>query len=108
MAKPPIAFTENYQISARNVSICRENSSSTACFPRLQLRTKPRINDPAESRLNQQINENHQIDHNHQIYHGICIIWKRCAVRFLPLVLARQNQEISEELRQRRLPYSLS
>jgi hypothetical protein len=107
MARPAIAFTENDQISARNVSICRQNFSSPAGFPRLQPRTKPRINDPAESRLNQQIHENHQIDHNHQIYHGICVIWERRAVRFLSLVLAHLSEEISEELRQRCLPHSL-
>jgi hypothetical protein len=108
MARPAIAFTENDQISAGNPSMCRQNSSSPARFPRLQPRTTPRINDPAESRLNQQIHENHQIDHNHQICHGICVTWERRAVRFLPLVLARQNEEISEELRQRCSPHSLS
>ena len=91
MTGPAIALTENDQISARNLSICGQNSSTTARFQRLQPRTKPRISDPAESRLNQQIHENHQINHNYQIYHSICVIWERRAVRFLPLVLARQN-----------------
>ena len=109
MARTATAFTENDQIWARNPSMCRQNLSSTAGFPRLQPRTTPRINDLAESRLNQQIHhENHQIDHNHRIYHGICVIWERRTVHFLPLVRARQNEEISEELRQRRLPHSLS
>jgi hypothetical protein len=108
MARPAIAFRENDRNSARNPTICRQNLRSPAHFPRLQPRTQPRINDPAENRLNQQIPENHQIDHNHQIYHGICVIWERRAVRFLPPVLARQNAEISEALRQRRLPHSLS
>ena len=108
MARQSIAFMEDHQISARNLSICRQNLSSPARFPRLQTLTKPRINDPAESRLNQQIHENHQIDHNHRIYHGICVIWERRAVHFLRLALARQNEEISEELRQRRLTHSLS
>ena len=108
MARPATAFTENDQISVRNLIICRQNFRSTAHVPRQQPSTKPRIDDPAESRLNQHIHENHQIDHNHQICQGTCVIWERRAVRFLPLVLARQNEEISEELRQRRLPHSLS
>jgi len=108
MARPATAFTDNDQISARNPSMRRQNLSSPARFPRLQARTTPRTNDPAESLLNQQIHENHQIDHNHQICHGICVIWERRALRFLPLVLARQNEEISEELRQRRLSHSPS
>jgi hypothetical protein len=107
MTRSAIGCTENDQSSTWNLSICRQNFSSTAPFPRLQPRTNPGIDDPAESRSNQQIHDNHQIDHNHQIYHGICVIWKRCAVRFLPLVLARQNEDTSEELRQRRLPHSL-
>jgi hypothetical protein len=108
MAGQSIAFMENHQISARNLSTCRQNPSSTARFQQLQPRSKPRINDPAESRSNQQIHENHQIDHNHQIYQGICVIWKGRAVRFLPLVLAHLSEEISEELRQRRLSHSPS
>jgi hypothetical protein len=91
MAEQSMAFMENHQISARNLSICRQNLSSPARFPRPQTRTKPRMNDPAESRLNQQVHENHHIDHNHQIYQGICVIWERRTVRFLRLVLARGN-----------------
>jgi hypothetical protein len=56
-----IDFTENDQISGRNLSICRQNFCSTARFQRPQPRTKPRINDPAE---NHQINQNHQIPRN--------------------------------------------
>jgi hypothetical protein len=108
MARSAIGCTENDQNSVWNLIICRQNPSSTARFPRPQTRTNPGIDDPAESRSNQQIHENHQIDHNHQIYHGLCVIWDRRAVRFLPLVLARQNERISEEVQQRRLPHSLS
>jgi len=58
--------------------------------------------------FNQQIHENYQIDLNHQIYNGICLIWERRAVRLLPPVLARQNEETSEQPRQSRLPRSRS
>jgi hypothetical protein len=108
MAGPAIAFMENDQISALNLSVCGQNFSTTARFQWLQPGTKPRISDPAESRLNQQIHENHQSHHNHQIYHGICAIWEHRALRFLPLVLAGQNEGSSEKLRQCRLPHSLS
>jgi hypothetical protein len=54
---------------------------------------------PAEGRLN------HQIHENHHIYRDISVIWKRRAPRFW---LARQHEEILQELRQLPLPHSLS
>ena len=87
MTRQSIPCHANYQTSARNISMRRQNFSSTAPFQRMQSPSKPQINDPAESRLNRQIHENHQIDHIHQIYHWI----------ILALVFARKNEEISEE-----------
>ena len=102
MAGQSIVFMENHQISARILSICRQNSNSGVLSQRLLLHTNPWIDDAADGRPTHGILHNHQIHHNGQIYQDIRAIKQNPAVRFLVLVVPPDNNRISEKSQRHR------